>query len=471
MKTDAEFKTKPVVHEAYIALRTVSYGKQYALDIFDPDDHSTITYNRATAIEASEDVDTSTLYAGTPNNDGKCFGMSKYNVGHEQTKAGNTIGSTSPPVSIRPALSYTSTNGLVTLTCTGHGYAVGDFVRFEDYSSEGSFFSSAFSSELPTDATNADNTVLKVLSTNFTADQFQFNLAGNLTGSGNTAYLVAGKGNLRYEMDLRCTPVPQPGSTTSAYDDSYQPHPLLQFGGEGWKTGDIHIYENEKGVETQIKVTSHIPITSRANIALVRPECTSSNSAENVSAESILAGMKNAIDAIGSTNTGLTVTTTGNGLHLRRSTPFNVTSPESQLMDIITTEANAPDDLPRTCRHGYVVRVVNSGEDQDDYYVKFKVQNVPDDNSVAGTYTRTSNTITITKTAHGMSIGDQVFCEFTNANTASDGSGTSSNATNGFYTIINTNFTSDQFLLSNDSASGSLYNCLLYSSDAADDMQ
>ena len=458
MKTDAEFKTKPEVHEAYIALRTISYGKQYSLDIFDPEDHSTITYNRATAIEASEDVDTSTLYSGNPNNDGKCFGMSKYTVGHEFTKAGNKIGSTSPPVAIRSGLSYTVTNGLATVTCTGHGYAIGDYVRFEDYSADGSFFSSAFSDIIPFDANNEANTILKVLASNHTADQFQFNLGNTFSGSGTSAHLVAGKGNLRYEMDLRCTPVPQPGSTTSAYDDSYQPHPLLQFGGEGWKTGDIHIYENNKGVETQIKVTSHIPITSRANVALVRPECTSSNAAENVSAESILAGMKNAIDAIGSTNTGLTVTTTGNGIHLRRSTPFNVTSPESQLMDIITSQANAPDDLPRTCRHGYVVKVVNSGEDQDDYYVKFKVQNIPDDNSVDGTYTRTSNTITIAKSSHGLSIGDQVFCQFTNANTASDGSGTSSNATDGFYTIIATSFTADQFLLSNDSASGSLYN-------------
>ena len=185
-------------------------------------------------------------------------------------------------------------------------------------------------------------------------------------------------------MDVRCTPIPQVGATNNSYDDSYQPHVTLQFGGEGWSTNDTHTYVSNKGLETQIKVTSHVPITARANVALVRPEPTASNALENVSAESILAGVKNAIDAI--SGTGLTVTTAGNGLHIHRATPFNVTTTETQLMDIITNNANSPEDLPRTCRHGYVVKVVNSGEDQDDYYLKFKVRNIADDNSVTATY-------------------------------------------------------------------------------------
>ena len=93
-------------------------------------------------------------------------------------------------------------------------------------------------------------------------------------------------------MDVRCTPIPQEGSTNNAYDDSYQPHPTLLFGGEGWSTNDTHTYVSNKGLETQIKVTAHVAITARANVALVRPEPTASNSLENVSAESILAGMK-----------------------------------------------------------------------------------------------------------------------------------------------------------------------------------
>ena len=343
MKTDSASKTPAAVNEAFISLRTITYGKQYALDIFDPTNHSTVTYNRATAIEAEEDVDTSGIAGYT--NDGKCEGMSKHTVGP-------------------------------TATNTGTAYSAG--------------------------------------------------------GTGKT--------NLRYEMDVRCTPIPQSGATNNSYDDSYQPHVTLQFGGEGWSTNDTHTYVSNKGLETQIKVTSHVPITARANVALVRPESTASNALENVSAESILAGMKNAIDAI--SGTGLTVTTAGNGLHIHRETPFNVTTTETQLMDIITNNANSPDDLPRTCRHGYVVKVVNSGEDQDDYYLKFKVRNIADDNSVTATYARSSTTITVTSNGHGLSNGDTIIADFTS------GAGT-----DGFYAVANV--TTNTFEVT-DSASGTI---------------
>ena len=303
MKTDTASKSKPQEKEAYVALRTISYGKQYALDIFDPTDHSTVIYNRATSIEAKSDVDVTT-HNGSYSNDGKCTGAGRYVVGPTDTDIGVGV----------------SRGGV-------------------------------------------------------------------------------GRTNLRYEMDCRCTPIPQAGASSNNYDDSYQPHAQLQFGGEGWKTGDTHNHVSEKLVETQVEVKSHVEIESRANVALVRPTPSSSNSYENVSAETIIADMKNAIDNIYST--GLQTTKTGNGLHLHRDTDFNVTTTETQLMDIITNEANAPDDLPRTCRHGFVVKVVNSGEDQDDYYLKFKVKNIAENitqsdciytrgasGSKTGTYTR-----------------------------------------------------------------------------------
>ena len=343
MKTDSASKTPALVNEAFISLRTITYGKQYSLDIFDPTNHSTVTYNRATAIEAEEDVDTTGISGYS--NDGKCEGMSKHTV------------------------TPTSTN------------------------------------------------------------------SGTPYSQGGT-----GKSNLRYEMDVRCTPIPQEGSTTQQYDDSYQPFATLQFGGEGWSTNDTHTYVSNKGLETQIKVKSHVAITSRANVALVRPEPTASNALENVSAESILAGMKNAIEAI--SGHGLTVTVSGNGLHLHRATSFNVTTPETQLMDIITSTANSAEDLPKTCRHGYIVQVINSGEDQDDFYLKFKVNNIADDNSVEATYARSGTTITVTSNSHGLSNGDTIIADFTS------GAGT-----DGFYTVANV--TTNTFTVT-DSASGTI---------------
>jgi len=342
MLTDSANKSPAIEYEAFINLRTISYGKQYSLDIFDPTDHSTVTYNRATALEAHEDVDTTNITGYS--NDGKCQGMNRSMV--------------------RPA----STN-------SGTSYM-----------------------------------------------------------NGGT-----GKSNLAYEMDTRCTPVPQPGSVSSAYDDSYQPTCTLHFGGEGWTTNDTHDYTSVKGLETQVKVTAHVAITARANIALVRPEPTASNNEENVSAESILAGMKNAIDSI--SGTGITATICGNGLHLRRATPFGITTTETNLMEIITNQANDASDLPKTCRHGYVVEVVNSGEDQDDYHLKFKVNNIGDE-TVTGTYARSGTTITITKANHGLSNGDTLIADFT-----------SGAATDGWYTVANK--TTNTFEVT-DSASGTI---------------
>ena len=343
MLTDSANQTQATEYEAYIHLRTIAYGKQYALDIYDPKDHSTITYNRATALEADEDVDVSGISGYS--NDGRCEGMNRS--------------------SVRPG----STN-------SGTSYM-----------------------------------------------------------NGGT-----GKSNLCYEMDTRCTPVPQQGQTNNSYDDTYQPQATLHFGGEGWSTNDTHDYTSVKGLETQVKVTAHVTIKARANIALVRPEPTSSSSVENVSSESILAGMKNAIDGI--SGTGLTATVVGNGLHLRRSSPFNITTSETQLMEIITNQANDASDLPKTCRHGYRCQVVNSGEDQDDYYLEFKVSNISDEKTTAN-YSRSGTTITVTSTGHGLTTNDTIIADFT-----------SGGATDGWYSVASV-ADANTFTVT-DSASGTI---------------
>ena len=107
---------------------------------------------------------------------------------------------------------------------------------------------------------------------------------------------------------------------------------------------------------------------SYCNIARVRPPAPSSSAEEAVTSSGILGGMKDALDAI--SNTGITATITGNCLHLKRDNPFAVTTPENQLMNIITNETNNVGDLPTNCRHDYVVKIVNSGDEDDDFYLK-----------------------------------------------------------------------------------------------------
>ena len=344
MKTDASSKSPPQLNEAFIELDTISYGKQYALDIYDPSDNSTVTYPRATAIK----VGTIDSYSGSSNGD--CLGMGREYV---TVNTGTGIGTTSPP------------NG----------------------------------------------------------------------SSG-------GKTNLRYEIDTRCTPQPTDNDDTDDYHDSYQPYAKLQFGGEGWEssTPSTSQHTSAKGVTTTVTVTNHVNVTTRANIAMVRPEPTSSNNEEHVSAAGILGDLKATMDAI--SGTGITATIVGNGLHLYRKDPFGVTSPERNLMNVVTSEANNIADLPRTGRHGYTVRIVNSGEDMDDYYLKFQVEGITASIDQTGTYARSGSTVTITAAAHGLENGDQIIADFTS------GAGT-----DGFYTI--SSVATNTFQLT-DSASGTI---------------
>ena len=333
MKSDAADLSPSRFNEAYIELDTIAYGKQYALDIYDPDDNTTYSYTRATGIA----VDDAVTFGGQTSpgselGDGSCEGMGREYVFAE---SGTDKFGTSPP---------------------------------------------------------------------------------NMSANGKT--------NLRYEMDTRCTPQPQNQSGDiqgDDYYDAYAPYAKLQFGGEGWTTNDTHAYTSQKGLTTTITIKNHVTITSRGNVALIRPAPTSSNNEEHVSAAGILGDLKATIDAISGHK--LIATIVGNGIHLYRPTPFGVTSPERNLMNVITSEANNIADLPRTCRHGYVVRIVNSGEDMDDYYLRFQAEGIADDISKKATYARATGNapvVTVTYAGHGLSTGDSIFVDVTSGD-ARDG--------------------------------------------------
>ena len=344
MKTGTGDLSPAQLNEALITLDTISYGKQYALDIFDPDNNTVFSHTRATTLTVNDS------YSYSGSSDGDCRGMGRENVA---ISTGTSKFGTSPP---------------------------------------------------------------------------------NMSANGKT--------NLRYEMDTRCTPQPTPPVDDSySYHDTYQPFVKLQFGGEGWALNDTHAYTSEKGVTTTINVKNIQTIKSRCNVAGVRPAPTSSTSDEFVSSAGILGDIKETLDAIPGTN--ITCTIVGNGIHLYRPTPFGVTTPEKALMTIATTEVNNIADLPRNCRHGYVVRVVNSGEDMDDYYLRFQVEGINAEISKAVTYSRSTTTVTVTSPAHGLVDGDTVYIDFT-----------SGGAGDGHYTVSSAS--TDTFHLAGNSSSGTI---------------
>jgi len=269
---------------------------------------------------------------------------------------------------------------------------------------------------------------------------------------------ASGKSRIRFEIDARCQPVVDPSNLGEdgdgpQYNDSYQCFGKLQFGGEGWQANDTVAWTNEKGLSGTLVIKTTSPIRCRANRGAIRPNATSSSAEEHISANLIVSELKSKIDSVQADATDdnrIFCEIVGSGIHLWSHDAFGVSTSEKALMSVITTSANTIDNLPTNCRHGYTVRVANSNEDVDDYYLRFNVENLDPDLVKVGTYTRSSSTISIHSAGHGLANGDTVIFQpltgGTNSRRVSIGSVTTNTFTFTDYGGSGTVSTSDCFI-------------------------
>ena len=191
------------------------------------------------------------------------------------------------------------------------------------------------------------------------------------SGSGN-------KTNLIFRLTVRGQ---QGQSTDYSVDDgasdktdwgcSYSDELILLHGGEGWETGDT-ITASLEGVNYTIRISDHEVTKQKANLKAVRPRPTPFDADTAVGATTILGGIADELNGI----TDVNYEVIGNGVYIySNSVAFNVSVVEKDLMKAITTEANDITDLPLQCKHGYIVKVLNSDSDKDDYYLKFNAEN------------------------------------------------------------------------------------------------
>lgn len=169
------------------------------------------------------------------------------------------------------------------------------------------------------------------------------------------------------------------------YQGSYDRRADLLFGGTGWSVGDqFSVVLN--GATHYLQVEEVASVKGRNNIGSFRPKPTSFNPDQAVTADSILSQYANTSElgsnrAFSMTGSGVTVNAipVGNGLFLWSSSPFNVTTSEPDLWKIIQEEVNDVTALPQTCKNGYLVKVVNSQDtNQDDYWLKYEGNNNQD---------------------------------------------------------------------------------------------
>jgi len=409
MMTDAADKSPPVVHEAFVKLDKIVYGKQYALDIYDPADNTTYSFHRAISLEALEYTDTSNML--NYDNNGKCAGMSRETV--EPDKTGTAVWQTSPPNSAeigKSNLRYEMDTRCYAaqMETDGGGNDYDDaYQTFADLQFGGEGWRTNTGSVQLVQVRDVGNANYTAGATTYAENTECFSGGG---GSGAAATVV---------FDSTGGSDSLVSVTLTAGGSGYTSAPTFNAnnitgvsGGSGTEvyvtTNSVHEQQSKKGLKTWVEITKSEEIKSRANIAMIRPGCTAANADEHVSAAAIISGMKTAIDGI--SGHGITATIVGNGLHLYRKDPFGVSTPEKVLMDIITTEAKSIDDLPTSGRHGHVVKIINSEAQEDDYFLQFRVSSIVDDITIKATYDRANSTEVVTVTAlnHGLANGSDI---------------------------------------------------------------
>lgn len=199
--------------------------------------------------------------------------------------------------------------------------------------------------------------------TNGTEDTGQGGLVLNLTSTG-TAVL---------------------DSNGSNYECKYRHEVVVRSGGFNWNKGDQLRYyqigeevaDSDKDPFYDIKITKIKKIKSSAEYQIVGAS-TPVDGDTTVSVREVIQSMRDRLVESGAIDL---VEKVGNGLYLRHSEPFTVTTSEKDLMNILCNEdqdlenpvcvVNNVSNLPLECRDGLVVKVNNTFAAEDDYWVQF----------------------------------------------------------------------------------------------------
>ena len=221
------------------------------------------------------------------------------------------------------------------------------------------------------------------------AKTFDINPSPLPTGGSIHTGTTSAQRNLRFRLEHEGIPYTQGENTYAQYKTEW----TLQHGGYGWKVGDwFVVWMGDDPTEygyfmITIKATETVTHQNVIGSGPVRPMPTSGEPNVAVNASSILDQMRTEI--LTKTLGQVGVTKIGNGLCIEweptgssacraGTTPFNITTTEPQVMNIMTSEISDITKLPMQCKDGYIVKVVNSPEDEDDHWLKFIADNGKD---------------------------------------------------------------------------------------------
>ena len=323
--TEMDTTTEPLGNfgkEIFVELKKISYAKQYALNVFDNTNTSTVstaTRIKVTLVNSSNNYCDSSGFMRTHTTRGNSS-----NARCDES-AGDGRDSFAPNVATR-IFEVDSNKTLVDEGAQGGTLANG----------------------------NKSNT-----NYSYAVNVFNANNQGSQTGRQNLYFRIATTGQS----------VPFGSGSNVTYQARYTTTHDLLHGGEGWQTGDyFFVFMADAYYKVTIEATSESIV--QANLGLVRPNPTPFDTETTITAESILGDLRTELIANGNF-TNADITTIGTGLHIKRTSAFNASTPVGELLNVVASKVNDVGDLPSQCKHGMVVEVVNSVADEDNHYVKF----------------------------------------------------------------------------------------------------
>ena len=312
--------------EIFVELKSISYAKQYALNVFD--NTTTTTVTTATRISVAL-VNSSNNYCDTG------FRMRTHadrgNTPNARcgTQAGDGRDAFAPNVGTR--IFSVSTGD----TLTDEGAVGGTLANGNESDTNYSYQVNIFNSSNQGSQTGRKNLYFRIATT------------------GQSVPYTEGSGS----------------SQTTTYQARYTTTHDLLHGGEGWQQGD-YFYVFMKDGYYKITIDEISTSVVQANLALVRPQPTPFDTETTITAESILGDIRTELIASGNFSAS-DISQIGTGLHIKRNAIFNASTPVGELLNVVAGKVNDVGDLPSQCKHGMVVEVINSVAEEDNHYVKF----------------------------------------------------------------------------------------------------
>ena len=206
---------------------------------------------------------------------------------------------------------------------------------------------------------------------------------GHCPGIGTQVFSVndSGRTNLIFRITTNGQQGRNPGSNDGEsggeYTCAYSTRVDLLHGGEGWDTNDVYtvtLDQAETNYNYEVKVIDHEEVSVKADIKAVRPAPTPFDSQTAVTIDTVLGGIVAELSG-----TGITCTVIGNGIYMTKSSAFQVEVQDPDLMRVMQGSINEVSNLPGQCKDGYIVKLSNSQDSQDDdYYLKFEGTNGKD---------------------------------------------------------------------------------------------